>query len=179
MIQMIIILIIVFTPAKHFRNMTINSYVLTLPELSLYISHTCDIGCDSCFTYNNLNWGGHFKPEGHLEKLKGKVDFETITILGGEPTTNPHLNEWMTLVDINWPFHKDKWIVTNGRKLSNIPRNWNERGWQLEISAHSPADLKSVFESKENVSDIEKHLDDIHKIAAAGRDGWDSILLDV
>jgi hypothetical protein len=120
--------------------------VLTLPELSLYISHTCDIGCDSCFTYNNLNWGGHFKPEGHLEKLKGKVDFETITILGGEPTTNPHLNEWMTLVDINWPNHQDKWIVTNGRKLSNIPSNWNERGWQLEISAHSPADLKSVFE---------------------------------
>ena len=121
--------------------------MLTLPELSLYISHTCDIGCDSCFTYNNLNWGGHFKPEGHLEKLKGKVDFETITILGGEPTTNPYLNEWMTLVDNNWAGHDDKWIVTNGRNLSKIPSDLFGRGWKLEISAHSPADLKNIFDN--------------------------------
>jgi hypothetical protein len=120
--------------------------MIKLPELSLYISHTCDIGCASCFTYNNLNWGGHFTPHDDLYKLKDKVEFETITILGGEPTTNPKLNNWMELVESVWPSHDDKWIVTNGRNLSRIPSNWNERGWQLEISAHSPADLKSVFE---------------------------------
>lgn len=120
--------------------------MITLPELSLYISHTCDIGCDSCFTYNNLNWGGHFSPEGHLNKLKGKVWFDCVTILGGEPTTNPKLNEWMCLVENIWPTHSNKWIVTNGRKLNRIPQDWIERGWKVEISAHSEEDLNLVFD---------------------------------
>ena len=142
--------------------------MITLPELSLYISHTCDIGCDSCFTYNNLNWGGHFKPKGHLEKLKDKVNFETIMILGGEPTTNPYLDEWMTLVDTNWSDHNNKWIVTNGRNLSKIPSDFFDRGWQLEISAHSPADLKTVFDWVERTyKDIkfEKYYDNTHEDA--------------
>jgi len=142
--------------------------MITLPELSLYISHTCDIGCDSCFTYNNLNWGGHFKPNGDLEKLKGKVNFETIAILGGEPTTNPYLDEWMTLVDNNWAGHNDKWIVTNGRNLSKIPSDLFGRGWKLEISAHSPADLKNIFEWFEHTYEdleFEKYYDDTHEDA--------------
>lgn len=54
--------------------------------------------------------------------------------------------------------------------------NW----WKSQVKqAAKVGDWKYVFESKDNVSDIEKHLDEIHKIAAAGRDGWDSILLDV
>lgn len=121
--------------------------MLNLPELSLYISHTCDIGCASCFTYNNLNWGGHFKHGGELFELKDKVDFETVTILGGEPTTNPYLNEWMEAVEQVW-LDSDRYIVTNGRDLNRITSkcpNWRERGWKLEISAHSQTDLDNVF----------------------------------
>ena len=52
--------------------------------------------------------------------------------------------------------------------------------WKSQIKhATKVGDWKYVFESKDNASDIEKQLEDIHKIAAAGRDGWDSILLDV
>ena len=121
--------------------------MLTLPELSLYISHTCDIACPSCFTYNNLNWGGHFKPDwNELGKLKKKVWVDFIAILGGEPTTNPHLHEWMDLVDDVWEHHRDKWVVTNGRNLNSLPDNWITRDWQLEISAHSPVDLAAIFQ---------------------------------
>lgn len=142
--------------------------MITLPELSLYISHTCDIGCASCFTYNNLNWGGHFKPHDDLYKLKNKVEFETITILGGEPTTNPYLNNWMQLVEGVWPNHQDKYIVTNGRHLNNIPLDWLQRGWKLEVSAHSPQDLNNslnwFIETWPNFK-WEKYFDDTHEDA--------------
>lgn len=142
--------------------------MLTLPELSLYISHTCDIACPSCFTYNNLNWGGHFKPKGHLEKLKHKVNFETIAILGGEPTTNPYLHEWMDLVDDVWEHHRDKWIVTNGRNLNSLPDDWITRDWQLEISAHSPVDLAAIFQWFQDECPhavLEKYYDNTHEDA--------------
>lgn len=140
--------------------------MITLPELSLYISHTCDIGCASCFTYNNLNWGGHFNPHSDLKKLKDTVWFENVFILGGEPTTNPKLDSWMELVESVWLGHTKKWIVTNGRNLSRIPSNWTDRGWLLEISAHSPTDLKTVFNwfnaNYENVT-FNKRFDDRHE----------------
>ena len=142
--------------------------MITLPELSLYISHTCDIGCASCFTYNNLNWGGHFKPHSDLYKLKDKVEFETITILGGEPTTSPYLNEWMELVEELYPDHTDKYIVTNGRHLSKIPITWLEQEWKLEISAHSPKDLELVIEWVTiNLPDVtwKKYFDNTHEDA--------------
>lgn len=54
--------------------------------------------------------------------------------------------------------------------------NW----WKSQIKqAAKVGDLKYVFEAKENTSDIQNQLENIHRIAAAGRDGWDSILLDV
>jgi len=142
--------------------------MLKLPELSLYISHTCDIGCASCFTYNNLNWGGHFKPHADLYKLKNKVYFNYISILGGEPTTSPYLKEWMKLVEEIYPEHTDKWIVTNGRNLSNIPNDWIQRNWQLEISAHSETDLQSVFDYfQTHYKDIkfEKYFNNSHEDA--------------
>jgi len=142
--------------------------MITLPELSLYISHTCDIGCDSCFTYNNLNWGGHFKPHEDLYKLKDKVYFDWITILGGEPTTNPYLNDWMKQVETVWPNHDNKWIVTNGRNLDRIPSDWPERNWRLEISAHSPKDLSCTlawFNNNFPKITWKKYFDDSHEDA--------------
>lgn len=51
--------------------------------------------------------------------------------------------------------------------------------WKSQIKqAANVGDWKSVFEAKDSASDVEKQLENIHIIAAAGRDGWDSILLD-
>jgi organic radical activating enzyme len=123
--------------------------MLTLPELTFYISHTCDLSCSNCFTYNNLNWGGHFEPPSNIDEfinLSKKVNFEEIFILGGEPTLNPHLFNWMKFVEEVWP-DKKKWIVTNGRnfeRLQNLYPDWYLT-WQTEISAHSMEDLKNAF----------------------------------
>jgi hypothetical protein len=51
--------------------------------------------------------------------------------------------------------------------------------WKSQLKeAAKLGDLKYAFEAKNSIFDVESHLENIHKIAAAGRDGWDSILLD-
>lgn len=68
-----------------------------------------------------------------------------------------------------------------------MPTNPNEvellkeelKWWKSQVSeAAKVNDWKSVFESKDVVSDIQSQLEKINIMAAAGRDGWDSILLD-
>jgi hypothetical protein len=64
---------------------------------------------------------------------------------------------------------------SNEVELLREELNW----WKSQIKeAAKVGDWKYVYEAKDSVSDVEKQLDNIHKIAAAGRDGWDSILLD-
>lgn len=66
-------------------------------------------------------------------------------------------------------------IEQNEVELLEEELNW----WKSQIKrAAKIGDLKYAYESKENISDIQKQIENIHKIAAAGRDGWDSILLD-
>lgn len=117
--------------------------MLRLPELTVYISHTCDLACKNCFTYNNLNWAGHFDINKEVEILKNNISFEEIFLIGGEPTLHPKLNEWMKWVEYMWSDSK-KWIVTNGRHLNNLPENWHDK-WNIEISAHSPKDLENIL----------------------------------
>jgi hypothetical protein len=51
--------------------------------------------------------------------------------------------------------------------------------WKSQLKeAAKVGDWKYVFEAKNSIFDVEAHLENIHKIAAAGRDGWDSILWD-
>lgn len=116
--------------------------MLRLPELTVYISHTCDLACESCFTYNNLNWGGHFEIDSSVEVLKDKVTFDEIFILGGEATLHPKLGKWTEWVEYMWPNSK-KWIVTNGRHLDKLNLRWFDN-WQIEISAHSQTDLTNI-----------------------------------
>jgi len=128
--------------------------MLNFPELTFYISHTCDLACSHCFTYNNLNWGGHFEPPTNIEKFKNLTSiahFEEIFILGGEPILNPHLLAWMQFVETIWPDTK-KWLVTNGRNFDTLDKvypGWHKK-WQIEISAHSPTDLANAFNWLEN-----------------------------
>lgn len=133
--------------------------MIHLPELTIYISHTCDLACDSCFTFNNLNWGGHLPINKDVEKLKGKVFFDEIFLIGGEPTLHPNLNDWKDWVNLMWPDSK-KWIVTNGRHLDKI--NF-EDNWFVEISAHSVEDLENILLwLKTNDIRFEKFTDNTH-----------------
>lgn len=117
--------------------------MLRLPELTVYISHTCDLACKNCFTFNNLNWAKHFEINKDIESLKDKVKFQEVFLIGGEPTLHPKLKEWMEWIQYMWS-DSYLWIVTNGRHLDNLPHNWMD-SWKIEISAHSPADLVSII----------------------------------
>jgi organic radical activating enzyme len=144
---------------------------MILPELSVYISHTCDLACDHCFTYNNLDWGGHFlfsEQKEKLQELNKLSEFEEIFILGGEPINHPELDLWMEWIERSWPT-SSKWIVTNGRNLRTFDMknpDWIDRGWKLEISAHSPEDLKAILSWLDSKSIIYgKFFDDRHSDA--------------
>jgi organic radical activating enzyme len=135
--------------------------MIILPELTIYISHTCDLACDKCFTFNNLNWSKHFQINRSVESLKDKVEFKEVFILGGEPLLNPQLSNWMQWTENMWPTSK-KWIVTNGRHLDKLPNDWMGR-WNLEISAHSEDDLQTILKWLEkNCIKCLKFYDDRH-----------------
>lgn len=118
-------------------------------DLQLYINHTCDLACPNCITFNNLDWNDdhNFKQlEPEIEKWRGKVEFEEIYLLGGEPLLHPDVKQWMLWVESMWPDSK-KFITTNGRhfaRLDLVYPDWDSK-WRVEISVHSKEDYDTAI----------------------------------
>jgi len=110
--------------------------------LQFYITNVCNLACPSCLTFSNFAMKGHYRWKDYEENSKKWseiLDPEEIAILGGEPFTNPDLDNW--IFGLKKYFNpSDFRISTNGtfleknsdRILSYIDNNIN-----LEISAHS------------------------------------------
>ena len=57
-----------------------------------YITHTCNLACNNCLSYNNYKIGGHERWEDNEEFVKlwsERVYIEDCSIIGGEPFANP------------------------------------------------------------------------------------------
>ena len=93
-----------------------------LNKIEFYITNVCNLNCDNCNRLNNYRFSGHQLWADYADiyaEWAEKVDIGKITILGGEPTLNPSLIEWIEGIRKLWPTSKLD-VLTNGTRLHNV-----------------------------------------------------------
>jgi uncharacterized Fe-S cluster-containing radical SAM superfamily protein len=89
----------------------------TLKYAEFYITNVCNLTCPNCNRYNNLDFTGHYYYDPIYEEWAKRINLKKFSILGGEPTLNPHLGDWIRGARKCWP-DAEAWLVTNGTYLS-------------------------------------------------------------
>ena len=126
-----------------------------------YISHTCNLSCKNCLSYNNFNISGHERWTDNVDYVRRwseLVEIEDLSIIGGEPLGNPDLNLWVTGVR-EYFNTKDFKICTNGTQIERwidyLP-DWIDKGVVLEIHTH---DKNLVSETWNNLRRAFKNIE--------------------
>jgi len=115
-----------------------------LGVVQFYISHTCNLACPGCLSFNNYNISGHDLFEDYKNdaiawsKILDPID---MSIIGGEPMSNPDLHNWAIGLRSIFPYCKDFKICTNGLLIDKWKHNlveWWNAGIIVEVNAHTP-----------------------------------------
>lgn len=123
-----------------------------LEECQFYITDLCGVSCRGCITYNNWLWGHHLDldpdTDAKMRQWAEHVNFDLISVLGGEPLLHPNLDRWLSVIQELWP-RAELWITTNGERARDLRvelAQWIDQGWGLEISAHRPELDRELFD---------------------------------
>jgi organic radical activating enzyme len=95
--------------------------------IEFYITNVCNFNCDNCNRLNNYYFSGHDSWQDYKEVYltwSQRVDFEKITILGGEPLLNPAVDQWVQGLRDLWPDAQIE-LLSNGSRIEY----WNKRGF--------------------------------------------------
>jgi organic radical activating enzyme len=97
--------------------------MIYLPNCEFYITHTCNLSCRGCHTFNDLAIGGHSswsESQEVYEKWASIMDIGRISIMGGEPLINPDYLSWLSNLRRLWPRAKLN-VYTNGTRFADHP----------------------------------------------------------
>lgn len=115
--------------------------LIAMHNLELHVSHACNLSCQQCSHFSNFNHKGMITPKEADEQMglwSGRLLPHFFSLLGGEPTLNPHLVDILKLTKKHWP-HSIIQLVTNGFNLHrhpDLPAVLEATGARLEISDH-------------------------------------------
>lgn len=132
-------------------------------KIEVYITNVCNLTCDQCNRFNNFDFKGWQRWSDYADQYKqwgDLIDLKAITIMGGEPTLNPTLPEW--ILGLNDAFGIGVQVLTNGTRLTQCrglyeaiaharPRNGGRNS--LAVSLHNLDDLPRLQQ------DIQTFLD--------------------
>lgn len=143
----------------------INNKIL-LHTAQWYITHTCNLTCSNCLSYNNFSIRGHDNFESNIEAANHWNQLITIkdfTIVGGETFTHNNLDQWAVGLRNIFSDIKDFKIITNGTllpKYINKFESWFDLDIIIEISFKIISDYKVLQEylSKYKNVQIQKHF---------------------
>ena len=98
--------------------------MINIVNLEMHVTHNCNLTCEACDHYSNYKTNKWMiSPEQANDWMgfwKNKINPQTFSILGGEPTLNPDLPEIIKITRNNWPQSKIR-VVTNGFYLFKHP----------------------------------------------------------
>lgn len=120
-------------------------------KIEFYITNVCNLTCDHCNRFNNFDFKGWqaWADYSHTyQQWSDLIDLRAITIMGGEPTLNPTLPDWIR--GLNDVFGIEVQVLTNGTRLvqcrglydaiaESKPRNGGQNS--LAVSLHNVNDL--------------------------------------
>lgn len=122
-----------------------------MENIEFYITNVCNLGCNNCNRLNNFHFKGSQNWDDYSEiyrKWSERLTFDSISILGGEPTLNKTLDQWCIGIRDLWP-ESEITVVTNGTKINKIPWLYNlckNYKIELEIAAHGRPRHKTLLE---------------------------------
>ena len=91
--------------------------------IELHVAHACNLTCESCSHYSNHAHKGILElaqAESWMREWSKRITLSQFNLLGGEPTMNPHLSEFVILARKYWPAAHIR-IITNGFFLHRHP----------------------------------------------------------
>ncbi len=95
-------------------------------KVEFYITNVCNLTCENCNRFNNHRFTGWQRWSDYADTYRrwGEyIELKNIVILGGEPTLNPTLSEWV--VGLNDIFKCNIQILSNGLQLKSNPDLYN------------------------------------------------------
>jgi sulfatase maturation enzyme AslB (radical SAM superfamily) len=147
---------------------------ITKEYIEFYITNVCNFNCDNCNRLNNYYFYGHDLWEDQAETYRqwsDKIDFKEIKILGGEPTLNPSLDQWISGTRALWPNAK-MILLTNGSRLKYMyQRNFFDllakTNTELHITLHNRDRYQIV------IDEIKQYLTDpVERLIPAENCEW-------
>lgn len=137
------------------KPQTLENQKIKLNMVQFYISHTCNLSCPNCLSFNNFSISGHDDYDHELcKRWSNIIDVEDFTIIGGEPLGNPYLDKWVNGLRSLFPTVIDFKICTNGillDKWTEQIKEWLEKKVVIEISVHSSKHLQQIYTSIEKI----------------------------
>lgn len=115
---------------------------LKLPRVEFYITNVCNFNCENCNRLNNYYFSGHQLWKDHADHYKQWsqiIEFDKMTILGGEPMLNPSLREWIYGLKALWPNALLE-LTSNGTRLQywdNFYQTLLDNQVEVRITAHN------------------------------------------
>ena len=110
-----------------------------LPLLEFYITNVCNLTCEHCRSFNNFKFTGFYEyNQENIDKWAEKIDIKHYSVIGGEPTLHPRLEQWLRGLRQAWPNSVAE-LITNGTHLSkvkNLHHMLAEYDYELQISIH-------------------------------------------
>lgn len=133
-----------------------------IADSTFYITHSCNLTCHNCETYNNRKFKGHYTWEKYkkdYEKWSMIVDLGIVNIHGGEPFSHPGLLDWARELKQLWPNADDYTVSTNGTLIKNkqkLAKDIIDLGWRLDVSVHDPITFEEITQSIIDLFDNKK-----------------------
>lgn len=126
---------------------------IAISEANFYITNFCNLSCDNCITFSNLNFIGHYEWSDYESKNKLWPIYITprkVTLIGGEPFTNPDILNWVYGIRSLWPDHDNMSVTTNGtffnkKRYREIAKHIIKSKIRLEVSVHSAKDYDRIL----------------------------------
>jgi hypothetical protein len=135
-------------------------------KVEFYITNVCNYTCDNCNRFNNHKFSGWQRwsdYEDIYRQWADRIELRAITILGGEPTLNPTLPDWVA--GLNEIFNCDVEVLTNGTRLNHVPGlykaiakppPWPRPVNHIGVSLHNIADFETLRQNILNFIDTVK-----------------------
>lgn len=145
---------------------------IKIKNVSILINNLCNMTCSHCVGLSAFNFLGQSNISESKKKYKRWseiLDFESISVAGGEPYLNPELELWFNNFREWWPEAKIE-IYTNGTRLSkNIETSrkfLRDGNAQIIVSCHDlltfntmERDILKILEPWEDLISIEEKIE--------------------
>jgi organic radical activating enzyme len=121
--------------------------MISLPLVEFYITNVCNLTCRGCNRFNNYKFKGHQfwnDSADEIEAWSKRLDIEHITIIGGEPTLNPDLEQWVSNLRRLWP-KAILMVQTNGTYYKPEYNEWSSiYEVAFAISVHDMSEIEKM-----------------------------------